>query len=621
MVLKRVTPIICMTEPRKRKYAYSTRRKLGSGAFAEVFLGSMRDDENAIVKMVAVKRIDKSKLADNPRIERLLQNEISLLRVLSGHPNVVELFDSFEDAKHLHLVLEYCDGGDLGQYLRKNAPLSEGSTHDILQQIVEGVKHTRTNHIVHRDIKPQNVLLERSKTHASGFCVKLTDFGFATRLQVGDMATTFCGSPLHMAPELLTGNQYDPKIDLWSLGTIAYQMVTGSTPYRAQNIKELKQKLREQEGKPLPLPKHTHDNLADLIQRLLCLDPRSRIDFEDLYNHPFIVQKYIRTEASPAMSYIMMAPPAGDAKAALTESLLDHQGSFVMVDQKAARFGEQVEKIGGKTPNQEEKDDVRQTVLRKMAEDVVNRATLIMYVGNQSSQWERLALYGHALMLLRDASLQAQGYLRKSSMHTRKTIAMAYRFRDCMEHCMQQIDELKEVVQKSAAPEREEMQGIIELLVNGATELDKKTNACQEGLSESLYRDAITLLKIAREGCSEPTRREQIAKYMASIERRMNSSIGSEPALSTFSGDSRYLTMPAKAGAFVPPATAPIDIPNGGRSLIPQRRPGVGSYERARFCGGCGLRYGGSIDLYCPMCGTQRAMITSSTPPISLSSI
>lgn len=617
-----------MSEPKKPKYAYSTRRKLGSGAFADVFLGSLRDDANAVIKRVAVKRIDKSKLSDNPRIERLLQNEISLLRVLSGHANVVELLDSFEDPRHLHLVLEYCDGGDLAQHLRKNAPLSEGSIHDIFQQIVEGVKHTRANHIVHRDIKPQNVLLHRCADRPSGFCVKLTDFGFATRLQTGDMATTFCGSPLHMAPELLTGNQYDPKIDLWSLGTIAYQMVTGSTPYRAQNIKELKQKLREQAGKPLPLPKHTDPELVDLIQRLLCLDPRARIDFDELYTHPFVVRVAASADPSPAMSFIMAPPPSGHrARPDAAASILADQGSYIMVDKKVARFGEQVEQIGVGGGGRED-DDVRQTVLRRMAEDVITRATLVMHLAEKSALWERLALYGHALLLLRDVSLQAQGHLRRSAKHTRKTISMAFRFRDCMEHCMAKIDELKERVKQNPNPDREDMQGVTELLVNGATEMSKRASKSGEGVAESLYRDAITLLKVAREGCSEPTRREQIAQYMASTERRMNTSTRSDPVstvgLSALAGDSRYLAAPAAAPAptKAPPASAPIDIPAKSMMNPGRRRPPVGSYEqRARFCGGCGLRYGGSVDLYCPMCGTQRAMITSSTPVGSLSSI
>ncbi|KAJ3297327.1 Serine/threonine-protein kinase [Rhizoclosmatium sp. JEL0117] len=205
------------------------------------------------------------------------------------HDNIVALRDIVKTDKHIHLIMDFCSLGDLSQYIKKKgavlpyaAPkdtplptvnlsspwggINEAIVRHFLAQLASALETLRSLSLIHRDLKPQNLLLDPPPPSAPPITIlspflnappftipplptlKLADFGFARALPSQSLASTLCGSPLYMAPEILRGDRYDAKVDLWSLGTILYEMITGRPPYKAQNHIDLLRKIDKGEG-------------------------------------------------------------------------------------------------------------------------------------------------------------------------------------------------------------------------------------------------------------------------------------------------------------------------------------------------------------------------------------
>lgn len=144
--------------------------------------------------------------------------------------------------------------------------------------------------VVHRDLKPQNILLTYNKPSPcpNEILLKIADFGFARFLQDGVMAATLCGSPMYMAPEVIMSLTYDAKADLWSLGTIVYQCLTGKAPFSAQTPQQLKNFYEKHLVLHPKIPQGTSSELTDLLHNLLKRNPKERIDFQTFFGHPFL---------------------------------------------------------------------------------------------------------------------------------------------------------------------------------------------------------------------------------------------------------------------------------------------------------------------------------------------
>ncbi|GJN30123.1 hypothetical protein PR202_gb18403 [Eleusine coracana subsp. coracana] len=250
---------------------YELQRLVGKGSFAKVFRAAHRRTG----ARVAVKAIDRE-LVDKRVHEGILQ-EREILNSIS-HPNILRLLDTIDTGKVLYLVLEYCDGGDLGSFLNKHGRLPEATAKDLMRQLAEGLKVLRGRNIVHRDLKPQNLLLS---TNGDAIILKIGDFGFARSLMNENLAATICGSPLYMAPEIWQGKDYDAKSDLWSVGVILFQLVTGQLPFPGSNYYQLRQNILTSEK--LHFPSAVEPDLCqdciDLCKRLLLLDPGLMICF------------------------------------------------------------------------------------------------------------------------------------------------------------------------------------------------------------------------------------------------------------------------------------------------------------------------------------------------------
>nr|XP_022286175.1 serine/threonine-protein kinase ULK2-like isoform X3 [Crassostrea virginica] len=268
-------------------YEYSKKDLIGHGAFAVVFKGRHRKRPNHVV---AIKSITKKNLAKS---QNLLSKEIKILKELSDlhHENVVALLDCKETTNHVYLVMEYCNGGDLADYLQAKGTLSEDTIAAFLRQIAAAMQVMNGKGIVHRDLKPQNILLchdGKPNTPSTEMRLKIADFGFARFLNDGVMAATLCGSPMYMAPEVIMSLQYCAKADLWSIGTIVFQCLTGKAPFQAQTPQQLKHFYEKHAELKPNIPKDTSPELRDLLLKMLKRNAKDRIEFEDFFKHPFL---------------------------------------------------------------------------------------------------------------------------------------------------------------------------------------------------------------------------------------------------------------------------------------------------------------------------------------------
>ncbi|XP_057391699.1 serine/threonine-protein kinase ULK2 isoform X5 [Balaenoptera acutorostrata] len=267
-------------------FEYSKRDLVGHGAFAVVFRGRHRQktDWEVAIKSINKKNLSKSQI--------LLGKEIKILKELQ-HENIVALYDVQELPNSVFLVMEYCNGGDLADYLQAKGTLSEDTIRVFLHQIAAAMRVLHSKGIIHRDLKPQNILLSyanRRKSTVSGIRIKIADFGFARYLHSNMMAATLCGSPMYMAPEVIMSQHYDAKADLWSIGTVIYQCLVGKPPFQANSPQDLRMLYEKNRNLMPSIPRETSPYLANLLLGLLQRNQKDRMDFEAFFSHPFLEQ-------------------------------------------------------------------------------------------------------------------------------------------------------------------------------------------------------------------------------------------------------------------------------------------------------------------------------------------
>uniref|UniRef100_A0A8C1N1B5 non-specific serine/threonine protein kinase n=1 Tax=Cyprinus carpio TaxID=7962 RepID=A0A8C1N1B5_CYPCA len=227
------------------KFEFSRKDLIGHGAFAVVFKGRHREKHDW---EVAVKCINKKNLAKS---QTLLGKEIKILKVRFG-----------------------CIG--------TKGTLSEDTIRVFLQQIAGAMRVLQAKGIIHRDLKPQNILLSLPagrKSHSNNTCIKIADFGFARYLQNNMMAATLCGSPMYMAPEVIMSQNYDAKADLWSIGTIVFQCLTGKAPFQASSPQDLRLFYEKNKTLSPNIPRETSSHLRHLLLGLLQRNHKDRMDF------------------------------------------------------------------------------------------------------------------------------------------------------------------------------------------------------------------------------------------------------------------------------------------------------------------------------------------------------
>ncbi|EDV22496.1 uncharacterized protein TRIADDRAFT_28806 [Trichoplax adhaerens] len=242
---------------------------IGEGSFGKVFKGRKKYTG----QVVAMKFIPK--IGRSTKELMNLRREIEIMRNLS-HNNIIALLDSFETNKEICVVTEYADG-ELFQILEDDNRLMEDQIRTIAKQLVSALYYLHSNRILHRDIKPQNILLCKNGI------IKLCDFGFARAMSINTFVlTSIKGTPLYMSPELVEEKPYDYKTDLWSLGCILYELHKGEPPFYTNSIFQLVSKIVKVDLNAM------HRITTDFLQGLLQKDAGLRLKWPDLLCHPFL---------------------------------------------------------------------------------------------------------------------------------------------------------------------------------------------------------------------------------------------------------------------------------------------------------------------------------------------
>lgn len=215
-----------------------------------------------------------------------LEREIAVMKLLE-HPNIVRLYDVWENRNELYLIMEYADGGELFHFVDERKGLLEDETVYIFRQIVSALLYCHRLLICHRDLKPENILLNQKD-----LSVKLIDFGMAALQPEGRLLSTPCGSPHYAAPEVVSSKPYDgTQADVWSCGVILYVMLTGTTPYNYSPDGDIRLLFRDIARAHYWMPPDLSLEAKDLIKRIFVPDPRRRITMDGIWDHP-LLHKY-----------------------------------------------------------------------------------------------------------------------------------------------------------------------------------------------------------------------------------------------------------------------------------------------------------------------------------------
>ncbi|XP_064307423.1 serine/threonine-protein kinase 36 isoform X2 [Phalacrocorax carbo] len=251
---------------------YHVLEMIGEGSFGRVYKGRRKHS----AQVVALKFIPK--VGRSEKELKNLQREIEIMRGLH-HPNIIQMLDSFETDKEVVVVTDYAEG-ELFQILEDDGSLPEDQVQTIAAQLVSALYYLHSHRILHRDMKPQNILLGKDGV------VKLCDFGFARAMSIHTMVlTSIKGTPLYMSPELVEERPYDHTADLWSVGCILYELFVGTPPFYTSSIFQLVNLIVKD---PIKWPEAISPVFKSFLQGLLMKDPRQRLSWPELLSHPFI---------------------------------------------------------------------------------------------------------------------------------------------------------------------------------------------------------------------------------------------------------------------------------------------------------------------------------------------
>jgi len=248
---------------------------LGKGSFGVVRKIRRKGTDD----VYALKTMQKIEVINGQLIDQV-EREIQVQRRLK-HENVLRLYQHFEDADTVYLLLEYCAKGELYQLLRtqRGRRFTESVSRHFFVQLVKGLKYMHSQNIVHRDLKPENLLI----THDD--VLKIGDFGWCcTATNV--LRTTFCGTMDYLAPEMIEATGHDHTLDIWGTGILLYEMMVGRPPFQSTNQNILIQRIRKVE---INFPSSLPGGVVDLVSRLLQKDPASRIPLANVLKHPWVV--------------------------------------------------------------------------------------------------------------------------------------------------------------------------------------------------------------------------------------------------------------------------------------------------------------------------------------------
>ena len=266
-------------EPEPKITDFTLIKELGVGSFGRVILVQ----HNKTQAQYAIKAIDKRNTT-NIQEKPYFRREIEIMYRIH-HPNVVKLFGHFEDNTYCYFIMEYIQGGNIYSYVPKNGirKISTQQVASIIKDVISATYflHNMIPPIIHRDIKPENVLL------GSGMQAKLTDFGWSNYMQGEYKRTTVCGTPIYLAPEMISNSGHDEKVDIWCIGVLLFELMTGVQPWKGTDVNTVKMNISRLN---INWPKNMDKKARDLISKILKYYPYERISLENMLMHPFFTQ-------------------------------------------------------------------------------------------------------------------------------------------------------------------------------------------------------------------------------------------------------------------------------------------------------------------------------------------
>ena len=278
---------------------------LGKGSFGEVYLTKKEGKSN----LFATKKMDR-KFADQPQVSKYLKNEISILRELN-HKNIVKLEDVKVTKNHYYIVMEYCNGGSLSDCLKKyqsifGHPFTQEIVQYIMRQIINVMKYIHSHGIIHRDLKLDNILVnfdsdyDKDNLNMLKGIIKIIDFGLSTHMGNSNLCYSTVGSPINMDPNILIKMNenkmgintekmlgYDQKADIWSLGTLCYEMIIGKSAFDSKTMQELINKV--QSG-TYSVPTKLSKEIVSFLNAMLQFNSKKRLTCDELSRHAFLTK-------------------------------------------------------------------------------------------------------------------------------------------------------------------------------------------------------------------------------------------------------------------------------------------------------------------------------------------
>ena len=284
-------------------------KKIGKGTYSDVYIGKKINTN----EVYAVKKMDKSQCLKES-VRKYFNNEIFILKNVH-HDNIMKLYDIKQSDKDVFLITEYCNGGELFKLLQKymkvyRKPFTQDIVQHLMRQIVSGVQYLHNRKIIHRDLKLDNILVnfnnvfDLQNMNLLNAKVKIIDFGFARLIPEGNIALSILGSPINMSPEILENlqrygeygdnakkNPYDFKADIYSLGTICYEMLVGVPPFDTDQLDDLVTKVK-QGTYNIPSSLHLSREAISFINGMLQYVPEKRLNINELANHDFLTKDW-----------------------------------------------------------------------------------------------------------------------------------------------------------------------------------------------------------------------------------------------------------------------------------------------------------------------------------------